>query len=46
MKIVKEVKCHGIPILVEEFRHEFDDEVLLMRIRESARRADIGGITG
>lgn len=31
-------------ILFVEFRHEPEDEILLMKIRETQRRANIGGI--
>ena len=43
---LKEVKTAlGIPILVEVFEHEYEDEILLFRIRESQRLANyVGGI--
>lgn len=44
MAKIKSVVISGIPMVVIDYSLEYDDEVLLMRIRESQRRANIGGI--
>ena len=41
---IRERKINGISVLVKEFHHEYDDEILLTRIRECQRRANVGGI--
>lgn len=41
---LKQISFGGIPMVVIDYSLEFDDEVILMRIRETQRIANIGGI--
>lgn len=41
---LKEIKVGGISMLIQDFSLDYDEQILLMRIRETQRRANIGGI--
>ncbi len=40
---IRQMKVKGVPIMNIDFSHEHDDEILLMKIREVQRRANVGG---
>lgn len=41
---IKQINMNGVNITAIDFSLDYDDEILLMKIRESQRKANVGGV--